>query len=108
MRESAEHGATYGKPRRLGIHAHNLYLQVWFELGAIGAALVLLLGVTLLRAVRTLARDVRPYAYAAFSTAALVAAFGWGLWQTWLLAGFGMAFILVILAKLCQPAANPS
>ena len=99
LRKSAKYGPTYAKPRRLGIHAHNQYLQVWFELGAIGAALMLALGIAILRTVRTLARDFQPYAYAAFTTAALVAAFGWGLWQTWLLVGFGVAFILLLLAK---------
>ena len=98
MRESPEHAASYAKPRRLGIHAHNHFLQIWFELGAVGATFVLALGLGLLARIRRLTGSVQPYAYATFGTAALIAAFGWGLWQTWLLAGFGAAIVLFQLA----------
>lgn len=98
MRQAPEHRETYAKPRRLGIHAHNHFLQIWFELGAIGAAFVLALGLALLTYIRRLESAVRPFGYAAFATAALIAAFGWGLWQTWLLAGFGATVMLFQLA----------
>jgi O-antigen ligase len=82
-------------PRRLGLHTHNQFLQVWFELGAIGAFLMLAIGIGLLNGIRRMGDTVRPYAYAAFVTACVVAAFGWGLWQTWLLSGYGLSVMLV-------------
>ncbi len=82
-------------PRRLGLHSHNQFLQVWFELGALGAALLMAIGIGLLYSIRRMSDQVKPYAYAAFVTACLVAAFGWGLWQTWLLSSYGLSVILV-------------
>jgi O-antigen ligase len=84
--------------RRLGIHAHNHYLQIWFELGAVGAVLFMLLGLVLLWKIRALAQNIRPYATAGFTAACIVAAFGWGLWQTWLLAGYSLSAIFLIFA----------
>ena len=85
-------------PRRLGLHSHNQFLQVWFELGAVGALFLLALGIGLLRAIKRMGDSVRPYAYAVFVSACVVAAFGWGLWQTWLLSGYALAVIMVALA----------
>lgn len=108
MRDSPEHAETYGKPRRLGIHAHNHFLQVWFELGAVGAAFVLAWGLLLLSRMRALARTSRPFVYAAFATAALIAAFGWGMWQSWLLVGFGATAVLFQLALNRDTEASPN
>ena len=84
--------------RRLGLHSHNQFLQVWFELGAFGAVLVLIAGIGILQLMRRLDTALRPYAYAAFVAACLIAAFGWGLWQTWLMAGYAFSGILLSLA----------
>lgn len=83
---------------RLGLHAHNHYLQIWFELGAVGAALFLLAGLVLLRKIRFMTPSIRPYATASFVAACGIAAFGWGLWQTWLLAGYSLSAIFLIFA----------
>ncbi len=85
----------YIRPKRLGLHSHNNFVQVWFELGAIGAAFILAIGVGLLQTIRRLVPTVKPYAYATFVAACIVAAFGWGLWQTWLLAGYALATMMV-------------
>ena len=84
--------------RRLGIHSHNHYLQIWFELGAMGAALFMALGLVLLWKIRAMAQSIRPYATAGFVAACVVAAFGWGLWQTWLLAGYSLSAIFLLFA----------
>lgn len=86
-------------PARLGLHAHNNYLQAWYELGAVGAALILAFGLALLASIRKMSPDIRPYALATFSTACIIAAFGWGLWQSWLLSSYGFAIILMLLAN---------
>lgn len=98
MRDAPETAATYAKPRRLGIHAHNHFLQTWFELGAVGAGLILAWGILLLWRMRALAGTLKPFAYAAFATASAIAMFGWGLWQTWLLTGFGATLALFQLS----------
>jgi hypothetical protein len=84
--------------RRLGMHSHNHFLQIWFELGAVGAFLVLLTGLGMLHRMRKLDGALKPYAYATFAAASVIAAFGWGLWQTWLLSGYMLAIVLVALA----------
>ena len=86
-------------PMRLGRHSHNHYLQIWYELGAVGAALFLLAGLVLLQKIRSLAQNIRPYAYASFVAACSIAAFGWGLWQTWLLAGYSLSAIFLMFAS---------
>ncbi|MDA7946881.1 MAG: O-antigen ligase family protein [Hyphomicrobiaceae bacterium] len=82
-------------PMRLGLHSHNNFVQAWFELGAIGALLILAIGIGLLQTIKQLLPPVRPYAYATFVTACIIAAFGWGLWQTWLLSGYALATMMV-------------
>jgi hypothetical protein len=85
-------------PRRLGLHTHNQFLQIWFELGAVGALFILAIGIGLLRAIQKMNPVVRPYIYAAFVSACFVAAFGWGLWQTWLLSGYALSIMLARFA----------
>lgn len=94
-------------PKRLGLHTHNNFLQVWFELGAIGAAFVLAIGIGLLQSIRRLVPTVKPYAYATFVAACIVAAFGWGLWQTWLLAGYTLATMMVAFINSYARKAGP-
>ena len=48
----------------ISIHSHSIYLQTWFELGLIGAALLTLLGLSILGAIRSLAPQTQTYAYA--------------------------------------------
>ncbi len=95
-------------PRRLGLHSHNNFLQVWFELGAVGALFVLAIGIGLLQGIRRLLLSVRPYAYATFVSACIVAAFGWGLWQTWLLSGYALAVMMVVFIDSYARRINPS
>lgn len=70
---------------RPGRHAHNAFLQIWLELGVIGAALLLGLGLVLLRYIGRLQQHKAAIGYALFATICGVAAFGFGIWQTWLL-----------------------
>lgn len=85
--------------RRLGLHTHNQFLQIWFELGVVGALFILAIGIGLLRAIQKMNPIARPYIYAAFVSACFVAAFGWGLWQTWLLSGYALSVMLARFAS---------
>lgn len=89
-------GQVYGK--RTGRHAHNLYLQAWFELGAIGVLLLMASVLLLFLKSAGLAIKTQPYANAAFTMFATISAFSWGIWQSWLLAAWGLAFVAFCLA----------
>ena len=95
---------TVGQPeaarlRTLSAHSHSIYLQTWFELGLVGAALLTLLGLALLQAIRTFAPPLQPYAYATFTSAAVMAASSYGMWQIWFVSMFGFSAALFGLGR---------
>lgn len=79
-------------------HAHNVYLQVWYELGAIGALLFLAIGLTALNAISRLKDVLQPIAIAMFVTTSLMIAFSYSMWQTWFISAFGMSAALFAIA----------
>ena len=83
---------------RTGPHAHNVYLQAWYELGLPGAALLCAFGLALLQALSHTAMTARPFLLAAFVSAAITASLSWGLWQAWFMGAFAFAAILATLA----------
>ncbi len=87
--------------RTTGQHAHNLFLQAWYELGVIGAILAALAGAAV--ALRLLALPVAAQAYgaASFTLFAVIAAFAWGMWQVWLMCAF--ALLPLYLGMAAQP-----
>jgi hypothetical protein len=84
--------------RTLSRHAHNVYLQTWFELGAIGALLLAAAGLATLWLVRELPAGAQPYALATFASAAVLGGASYGMWQIWYMAMYGMAFVIMGLA----------
>jgi O-antigen ligase len=70
------------KPFR-AIHPHNAYLQVWFEMGAIGAGLMLVAGLAILAGFAQLQTHQRPWMYATAAAAAVMLFSSYGLWQLW-------------------------
>jgi O-antigen ligase len=80
-------------------HGHNLYLQTWYELGGIGAALLALAGALVILRAETMPRDIQPYAAAAFASFALIAAFAWGMWQAWWLCAIGLLALYLCLGR---------
>ena len=93
-----EKPAGFVFPLRTSRHAHNVYLQTWYELGAVGALLLCLCGLVLLRWIWRLDGAIRPYALATFVAAAVIAAFSWGMWQPWFMAAFAMSTLTARLA----------
>lgn len=81
-------------------HAHNAYLQVWYELGAIGAALFLVIGLSAMRVISRLNKAIQPAAIAMFVTTSLLIAFSYSIWQTWFIAVIG--FSVIIFAVACR------
>lgn len=94
----AERPADHTYPLRTGRHSHNVYMQAWYELGAIGAALLATLGITALFAFNRLPRNLRPAAISSFVAAAVMGAFSWGLFQTWFMAVFATWVIALMIA----------
>jgi len=79
-------------------HAHNVYLQNWFELGLIGALLFLVAGLAIVRGVTDLPERTKPFALATFSVFSIEIASSWELWQSWFASLFALTGILLTLA----------
>ena len=75
------------------LHPHNAVLQIWLELGLVGAAgLALLLAATLRALARSrLARADKAVCLALFTTGLMMAAVSYGIWQGWWLGAFWLA-----------------
>lgn len=81
-----------------GEHAHNLFLQTWYELGLIGAILLALAGAAIALRMRRLPKDIQPFAAASFAAFFGIAAFAWSIWQTWFMCAIGLLILYVSLA----------
>jgi hypothetical protein len=88
-------------------HAHNVYLQTWYELGALGAAVLTLIGLALLDRIRSFPQEVAPYAHATFASAAMVAASSYGMWQPWFLTMFALAMVAFAVALRTVVSSHP-
>ena len=89
-------------------HPHNLFLQTWLDLGVGGVGLLIAIGLLLLRRIKHMAPRPRPCALATFTTAASVSAFGYDMWQSWLIAGYAWAiiFLLISIAQIDKMKMN--
>jgi len=87
-------------------HLPNGILQVWLELGSVGAAIVLGLLLAVVRAIATGVDDRigRAGALAMATTALTIASVGVGAWQSWWLASVLLA--VALLAAVIAPAAR--
>lgn len=81
-----------------GRHAHNIFLQTWYELGGLGALLLCSLGLLLLHSTSKLNSLSQPYILAAITCAMATSAFSYGMWQPWFMACFGISAILSLMA----------
>jgi len=80
-----------------GVHSHNIYLQAWYETGAVGAALLLSIGLLVLCQLAKAPQRAQPYLYATFATCALMSGSSFGLWQPWFMASFGLVALFAML-----------
>ncbi len=79
-------------------HAHNAYLQVWYELGAIGAALFMCLGLAILGAINRLEPQQQPAMLATFGAASVILLPSYGIWQSWFIGMFALGVIMCAAA----------
>ncbi|MEQ1695063.1 MAG: O-antigen ligase family protein [Hyphomicrobiaceae bacterium] len=86
-----------------GRHAHNVFLQVWYELGGIGALLFLVAGLASLAQCMKAPAKAQPFLLAQFAVVAAMIAFSFSVWQLWLQGAVGLGLI-AILTALAAPA----
>jgi hypothetical protein len=83
---------------RTGRHAHNVYLQTWFELGLLGALLLLAVGLILIARLARLPARAAPFAAALFASGMVLAGLSWGFWQPWFVPVFLLAGLALVAA----------
>lgn len=79
-------------------HPHNAFLQVWVELGAVGAVLAAATVLLAMQVVLRLPAPVRPLAIAFAAITLSIGAVSHGAWQAWWLAAVGAAMAMLHLA----------
>ena len=79
-------------------HPHNVFIQIWLELGAVGAALFLGVGLAALWQIRRWPKMLEGAGYSLFATCCAVGSLGFDLWQTWLIASLALAWAAMLLA----------
>jgi O-antigen ligase len=86
-------------PWTVGItHAHSAYLEIWYELGAVGAVLLLFAGLTLLRRIAALPDPISLIWQVQFAVIATQIAFSYSIWQPWYQASFALSIFMTKLA----------
>ena len=85
-------------PRSSGEHAHDFFLQTWYELGVVGAILLALAGAAIALRMLRLPKDIQPFAAASFAAFFGIAAFAWSMWQTWFMCAIGLLIFYVCIA----------
>jgi O-antigen ligase len=95
-----------GTPYRLTVswHSHNAFLQVWFEAGAVGAAILLVFGLLVLRSIHRRSQPVQAALFATFSSCTMIAATGYSAFAPWLSASFALGAIFGALATAMAEA----
>lgn len=91
------------------LHPHNAVLQVWLELGGVGAllGLAILLSVILAIDRRGLSRLDRAVALGTFVTAIFIASISFGIWQSWWLCGLWLIGALTAAIMRRQESGAP-
>jgi O-antigen ligase len=74
-------------------HPHNAFLQLWVELGLVGALLFAALTVILFSAVSRMVQQLQPYALTCIAVVAGIALVSHGAWQAWWMATIGAAIV---------------
>lgn len=85
-------------------HPHNSFLQIWAELGLVGAVLGALVGFLALRAAAALPRLLFATALGVFGAMVAVMFVEHGAWQGWWTAGCGAAITWLRAAWAARPA----
>ncbi len=98
QREAAEQPEGFIFQRTTAWHAHDLFLQTWYELGVVGVILIALAGAAVALRMSLLPAEAQPFAAETFVSFWAIAAFGWGMWQTWLMCAVGLMLVYLGIA----------
>jgi O-antigen ligase len=85
--------------RTTGQHAHDIFLQSWYEIGAIGVLLAAIAGALVALRIGLLPVFAQSYGAACFAVVLAIGAFAWSMWQTWFMSAIGLAPILLRMAS---------
>jgi O-antigen ligase len=86
-------------------HPHNAALQIWVELGLVGAALALAVALLVLKNLAALPPERLAPALALFAAVASVSLVGHGAWQGWWPAAIGAAVVWLMAADARRESA---
>lgn len=89
-------GFTYAL--RSGPHAHNIFLQSWYELGAVGTAIFFMLGMFVINLVGSAPARAQPYLLATLMTVIVTGSSSFGLFEPWFMGAFAMTAIVAALS----------
>ena len=88
-------------------HAHNVFLQVWYELGAVGALLFMSLGLAALAVIGRTRAQVQPFLLAQFASVAGILAFSFSIWQIWFQGAIGLGILTLLISILAIERQQP-
>jgi len=74
-------------------HPHNAFLQIWVELGLLGAALFAILALLLFRAVERAGTELQPFLISWIAVVSGIALVSHGAWQAWWIAGIAASAV---------------
>jgi O-antigen ligase len=84
----------------MSVHTHNGSLQIWLELGAVGALIFAgLLAALWLRIAILEERSLRAGGTGLLLSALMVANLSFGIWQTWWMASLALSGLLFMIAQ---------
>jgi hypothetical protein len=106
QKNTAEQPEGFVIKRTTAWHAHSLFLQTWYELGLVGVILMALAGSAVALRIFVLPFESQPFAAAAFAVFLSIAAFAWGMWQTWLMCS--VALMLLYLGAAARASGDSS
>lgn len=86
-------------------HAHNAYVQTWYELGAVGALMLTFIAVGFVAGTRRLPAPAQPYALAQIAAAAAIMSSSYGIWQPWFLAVLAIGALALLIASAAPEGA---
>jgi len=87
---------AYRRMLRIG-HPHNAFLQVWVELGAVGALFLSALVLWVLSCLSAVPADIRRVGLMTLMAASAIGLVSHGAWQGWWIAAIGLAAALLTL-----------
>jgi O-antigen ligase len=107
--ESEAERARFLQPfvQRLPLHPHNAPLQIWLELGLVGAAIAAGLVAAVMRAVGR--GSIAPAALGAAVSGLVTALLSFGVWQPWWIASLVLAALIVAaFSAAASPRSAPA